>query len=109
MTVLLLSVMSIFLMSSCAHHHKELAHHDHNQHGKKSKVEQKTGDMFDKNCAYSVSEGDVHVKGRADFTLEHGGETYYFSTMDKLMKFKMNLNKSISSAQRNWAMATERR
>ncbi len=94
---LVLVILSLFV--SCAHHHKDAKHHHH----KCSKsCELHKGAMFEKHCAQSVAEGDVHVKGSEDFKLKHGGQVYYFSSKEKMATFKKHLENNLDSAHKNW-------
>jgi len=72
---------------SCAHHHERTEHHHH---------------AYEKSCAYSVMSGDYKQKGKDEYQLEHGGKTYFFSTKDRMDKFKAHLNENIAEADRNW-------
>lgn len=89
----LLLLIPLFFMFSCAHHHKGTAHHH---------------DALEKHCAYSVSEGDMHTMGKDEFTFEHGGETYYFSSEEKREKFKKNLSHRILNAKNKWENRNQR-
>jgi YHS domain-containing protein len=95
----LILVFALFTFVSCAHHHdcKESC-----------ELDQKDGHMFGKKCAYSLAEGDGHVKGKEDFKLKHASETYYFSSKEKLEKFKLNLKQNLKSAKSNWIKSEQR-
>ena len=58
--------------------------------------------MFEKRCAYHVSQGNMEVKGKDEHKLEHAGHTYYFSSKDKMAIFKEDLEKNIQKANDNW-------
>ena len=102
MKLLLISLTTAFLMSSCAHHHKDTPHHHHKKCNKTCKKGHDK-EMFEKYCAQSVSEGDLHIKGKEDYKLEHAGHVYYFSSKKKLEMFKADINAQTKSAQRNWS------
>jgi YHS domain-containing protein len=107
MNILLISILSAFLFTSCAHHHGESAHH-HHKGGKNCELNKNDMEMFKKHCAQSVSEGDSHVNGSVDYTLNHAGELYYFSTQEKMDKFKLGLEQNIQSARAKWDNAETR-
>ena len=62
---LLLLLMLVLNLVACSHHHNETEHHHH---------------QFNKKCAYEVSQNHFDVEGKEEFKMEHGGETYYFSS-----------------------------
>lgn len=109
MKILLVTLLGAFFLSSCAHHHKEMEHYHHKSCSKNCKMHHEKGEMFDKHCAMSVSEGDIHINGVDDYKLKHGGEIYYFSSEEKLNKFKNNLDKNVKKAQKNWSMGSRNR
>lgn len=92
----------MLLISSCSHHHKGNDHHHHDKKASCSKCEEMSKDMYNKNCAHSVLEGDTHVPGKDEFQFDHGGRTYYFSSQEKMEKFKANLEENVKSANRKW-------
>jgi YHS domain-containing protein len=100
---------STFLLGSCAHHHKDVEHHHHKSCDVNCKVFHAKGEMFEKHCAQSISEGDLHVKGTEDFKLNHSGQVYYFSSEQKLDKFKKHLELNAVNAQKNWDASSLRR
>lgn len=102
MKFLLATVLGVFFLSSCAHHHKDVEHHHHKSCNENCKTHHEKGEMFDRHCAQSISEGDLHVKGKDDYKIKHGGQVYYFSTKDKLQKFKKNIEASSKRARKNW-------
>lgn len=73
---------------SCAHHHDKVEHHHH---------------AYEKSCAYGVMTGSMKEKGKEDYQFDHGGKTYYFSSQEKMDKFKAHLNENIVEADRNWS------
>lgn len=90
--ILLLSIaLAVF---GCARHHEKTSHHHHETASKNVK--------FEKLCAESLAEGDTHVLGKSEFSLEHGGDMYYFSSAEKKKKFEENLTENISKAEKNW-------
>lgn len=109
MKLLLIVILSAFFLVSCAHHHKDIEHHHHKNCDKNCKLHHEKGEMFDKHCAQSVSEGDLHVKGSDEFKLKHGGKVYYFSTKDKLKKFKEHIEENTKMARKNWDLGSSRR
>lgn len=103
MKLLLVSVLSVFFLSSCAHHHKDAGgHHHHKCKMKSCSMDKKDNAVFKKHCAMSVSMGDMHIEGKKEYMLEHGGETYYFSTKQKKITFKKNLEKNVERARERW-------
>lgn len=102
------AILSAFFLVSCAHHHKDIEHHHHKSCEKNCKLHHEKGEMFDKHCAQSISEGDLHVKGNDDYKIVHGGETYYFSSKEKKDKFQNDVSKNIESAQKNWSAGDRR-
>lgn len=109
MKLLLITILSVFFLASCAHHHRDMEHHHHKRCDKNCKQYHDKGEMFDMFCAQSVSEGDLHVKGNKDYKLEHGGETYYFSSKKKMNKFKDNVKTNSERARRNWETGANHR
>jgi len=104
MKVLFISILGVLFLSSCAHHHKEAGgHHHHKCKMKSCSMMSKDGAIFKNHCAMSVSMGDMHVEGKKDFKIEHGGETYYFSSKEKMIHFKKNIEKNLTRARDNWA------
>jgi YHS domain-containing protein len=87
---------------SCAHHHEGSEHHHHQGKDNYTKAPADTKVEYDKHCATSVMNGDKHVVGKEEFQLEHGGRFYYFSSQEKMDKFKQNLAKNISKADKTW-------
>jgi hypothetical protein len=72
MKVLLISIFSIFVATSCSHHHKDLGgHHHHKCKMKSCSMESIKRKPFNKHCAMSVSMGDMHVEGKKEFALDH--------------------------------------
>jgi YHS domain-containing protein len=63
----------------------------------------KKHEAFNKHCAMSVSEGDMNVAGMKEYTFEHGGETYYFSSKKKMQTFKEDIAQNLSKAGYFWA------
>jgi len=108
MKLILIMILSIFFLASCAHHHKDVEHHHHKSCDKNCKISHGRGEMFDKYCAQSISEGDLHIKGSEDFNLSHGGKVYYFSTKKKLEKFKVHIEKNTKMARKNWSLGLSR-
>lgn len=90
-TVLLFVSLAVF---GCARHHEKTSHHHHETTSDRVK--------FDKLCAESLAEGDSHVMGKSEFSLEHGGDMYYFSSAEKKKRFEANLTENISKAEKNW-------
>jgi len=89
-------IIAIFLsvlLASCAHHHKTPEHHHH---------------AYEKHCAYSVAHGDLATEGSFEYSVEHGGKTYYFSSKEKMKEFKKNIETNIKSANKNWSLRQER-
>ena len=87
-----MKLLTVFLMSfflfSCAHHHQDPEHHHH---------------AYEKQCAFSVSQGDLSVHGSDEYSLEHGGKTYYFSSQKAKDKFSKELKTNINKANSNWS------
>ena len=102
MKLLLSITLSMFFLASCAHHHNESSHHHHKKCNENCKLHKQKSGMFDKHCAQSISEGDLHVKGTDDYKLEHGAQTYYFSSKEKMIKFKKNIDANANKARKNW-------
>ncbi len=84
---LLALLIMIVSFANCAHHHNKNEHHHH---------------QFNKKCAYSVSQDHLDVEGKEEFKLEHGKETYYFSSEENMQKFKKDINTNIERSKRNW-------
>lgn len=104
MKILFISILGVLFLSSCAHHHKDAGgHHHHKCKMKSCSMKSMNGEAFSKHCAMSVSMGDMHIEGKKDYKFEHGGETYYFSSKDKMFKFKKNIEKNLTRARDNWA------
>ena len=104
---LIMAIVTVFVFTSCAHQHQKSEHH-HHECDKDCKVHQENV-MFEKHCAQSVLEGDTHVDGNDDFSLEHGGHIYYFSNDEKLEKFQLNIEANAKAAQSNWTNRAQRK
>jgi len=44
----------------------------------------------------------MHVIGKEEFMLEHGGHKYYFSSKAKMEDFKAHIDKKLQAANENW-------
>jgi YHS domain-containing protein len=101
MTIKSFSAFCLILVigSACSHHHKDVEHHHH---------ETKNSKAFDGKCPYSIMKGDFHVEGKEEYKLEHGGETYYFSSKEGLDAFKGNLANNMSKAKKQWTRRKSR-
>ena len=99
--LIVLFTLALGLMS-CAHHHAETAHHHDNKQACCSEKEMDGKHMFDKKCALSVAEGDIHTDGKDEFQLSHAGKIYYFSTEKKMETFKEDLTANSRAALNNW-------
>ncbi len=106
MKVLFISLIFSLFFSSCAHHHNKVGHHHHDCK-ENCQVDHKN-EMFNKYCALSIAEGDTHVKGSDDYKLVHAGQTYYFSSQEKLQRFKNNLDSNAKTAQEKWRFSRQR-
>lgn len=84
-----LIILSLILFSfiSCSHHHKKPEHHHH---------------QFDKKCAYEVGQNHFDIEGAEEFKIVHGGETYYFSSAEKMQSFQSDLDQNIKRSKENW-------
>ncbi len=108
MKLFLLSILSLFLFSSCAHHHKSDGGHHHHKCEKNCEMHSDNGEVFNKHCAMSLAMGDSHVAGNEDYKIIHHGETYYFSSEEKMNKFKENIEQNIERANRFWTAGDRR-
>ena len=104
MKIIITMSLLLFLSLSCSHHHKKGAHHHHDCAEKCGVKEKSTGaeDTFKHKCASSVLEGDIHVDGKEEYNLKHGGRIYYFSTQEKKDSFTKNLEQNILKADKVW-------
>ena len=84
---LILFVLVLLTSISCAHHHNDVKHHHHE---------------FDKKCAYEVSQNHFDVEGKEEFKIKHEGETYYFSSAEKMKEFQSNINENVKKSKSNW-------
>ncbi len=108
MKLFIVSSLSLFLLSSCSHHHKQDGGHHHHKCMQSCEMHSKKGEAFNKHCAMSMAMGDIHVAGSEDYKIVHGGETYYFSTKEKMIEFRKNINKNIQRANRFWTVGDKR-
>lgn len=109
MKILILSILSVLILSSCASN--KMADGDHHHHKCKMKncdMNKLKGDAFSKHCAMSLSMGDSHVAGKKEYNIKHNGQTYYFSTEAKMNKFNDNLEDNITRAREHWSAAERR-
>lgn len=85
----------MLLLAGCTHHDtvKDAEHHHHD---KKDKA------TFEGKCAYSVAHNEFDVDGKNEFTLQHAGVTYFFSSEEKKNDFEKDLDKNLNSARQNW-------
>ncbi len=90
--VLFLTIVALGL-GACAHHDNAGEHHHHNDQKKAS---------YNGQCAYSVAHNEFNVAGKPEFSYNHGGTVYYFSTAEKLTEFKKNAHKNAELADRMW-------
>ncbi len=58
--------------------------------------------MFGGRCAYSVSKGELDVKGNLSHKFIHDGHVYYFSSEEKKQSFKKNLDENVKKAHKHW-------
>lgn len=79
--------MILLCFIACSHHHNKPKHHHH---------------QFNKMCAYEVGENHLDVQGKDEFSLEHEGETYYFSSLENKQKFQKDLNHNVKKSKSNW-------
>lgn len=84
---ILIGFILTFFLTSCAHHHNKTKHHHH---------------AYEKQCAYSVSHGDLKTEGFPEHKIEHGGKVYYFSSKDKMNSFKRDIDENIKKADNEW-------
>lgn len=98
----------LFLAFSCSHHHKKPPHHHHDDKAACKKCSKDAKEAFEKKCAHAVMEGDTHVEGKEEFTLTHGGRKYYFSSKERMEKFKTHLDEHVKKANNNWQNTTRR-
>jgi YHS domain-containing protein len=98
MSILLISVLSVFLFTSCAHHNNDTSQQQHKEGV--CKLHKKKIAIFDKNCNQLASEGD--------FKLNHRGKVYFFSTKEKMDKFKVKLKQSAMYTKSRWGSADAR-
>lgn len=101
MKLILFLLTTLLLTLSCSHHHKDASHH-HHECKEDCKIHAYKA-MFDKHCAQSVSEGDMHIMGSDEYKITHGGEIYYFSSEKKLEDFKKHIDEKSKEAKNNWA------
>ena len=78
--------------SACAHHDTNVEHHHHEE----------AQASFDGYCAYSVAQNNFGILGKKDYSFEHAGMTYYFSSEEKMKTFKKDLDKNLKSANEHW-------
>lgn len=102
MKLFLTMTLGVFFLFSCAHHHKDVEHHHHKNCKKNCSMKHNSKAMFKNHCAQSVSEGDLHVPGKKEYSLSHSGETYYFSTEEKKKTFVKHIEENTKRAQKNW-------
>ena len=91
-------IVLILISFGCARHHEKTSHHHHQVESTK-KVD------FNSLCAESLAEGDTHIVGKPEFSLEHADHIYYFSTLAKKKKFESNLVENIKKAEINFERA----
>tara|TARA_Y100000780_G_C13695371_1_gene421376 strand:- start:9158 stop:9529 length:372 start_codon:yes stop_codon:yes gene_type:complete len=109
-----LMVALMFLVSCASGNRETAAHHHHvtecggngcemreNRCGMKN-CSMETCKMYEGQCAYSVAHGDVHVKGSKEHKLVHDGHVYFFSSEEKMNKFKKDIEENAQKANENW-------
>ncbi len=84
----LLVFFSMFYFMSCASSHSKYKHHHH--------VE------FNEMCANHISKGHFEVNGHKEYSLEHNGEVFYFSSLKDKEEFEKHIEKSLELAKRAW-------
>ena len=63
---------------------------------------------FEGHCANSVCHDDMKTLGKKEFSMEHAGKTYYFSSAKARDAFKVDMLNNINSAQKNWDVRSGR-
>lgn len=100
----LVSLLSTIFLVSCASYEKHPTASEHHHACSMDNCQMKHKcEMYAKKCAYSVSRGDFDVKGKEEYRLTHRGHNYFFSSKEKMEKFKKDIDKNIDSANRNWS------
>lgn len=77
----------VLTLGACAHHHNKEEHHHH---------------AFNKLCAYEVSQDHFETQGNEKYQVTHEGETYYFSTEEKMNEFKADIKANSAKAKTNF-------
>ena len=110
----LTSLFLLFISAACATHKDRPSHHHHRQACSDDRCDLKEGckkkecagenkcEMYEKKCAYLISHGDAHVKGKDEYKLVHKGHTYFFSSQESMEKFKENIDENVKRANLNW-------
>ena len=110
MKIILLSILSLMLFSSCAHRFNQSTKSNHHHTcGKNCQMYSHKGEIFNKHCALSVANGKLDVLGRDEYKIEHAGDIYNFSSKENMEEFQLHLNENIYRAKTQWSVATERR
>ncbi len=58
---------------------------------------------FEGRCANSVCHDDMKTMGKKEFSMEHNGKTYYFSSAKARDNFKKDLLNNLNNANKNWS------
>lgn len=102
-TFLKMILIGMFLATlGCASHNKKTGHHHHLKACDKDSCKMDRCEMYEKRCAYSVSNGNMNVKAKDEYQLKHAGHTYYFSSEKKMDEFKKDLEGNVNKANENW-------
>lgn len=86
MKLLILTVLSLFVLTTCAFNEKI------------------KGKAYNKHCAMSVSEDDINVEGDRDCKLKHNGKIFYFSSRKKMEEFEEELKNNVSDEEEIWSV-----
>lgn len=114
-TIQLVLLAALIVLASCASGKRETAAHHHHvtecgEDGCEMKENQcdmkncsmETCMMFEGQCAYSLAHGDFHIKGKKEHKLVHDGHVYFFSSAEKMNKFKNDIDENARKANKNW-------
>ena len=94
-------VISLLILGSCAHKHKEKKDHDCHC-AKASEAPKPVAFEFDSFCPMGLCRKGEKVKCDPEITLAHQGKTYCFSSLEARETFMKDLSNNISNATKRW-------
>jgi YHS domain-containing protein len=104
MKLLILTVLSLLFLITCARNQKMASDYQGKCMMKKCENEKLQGDAFNKHCTMPVSDDDINVEGDRECKLKHDGKIFYFSSRKKMEEFEEELKENVSDEDEIWSV-----